>query len=67
MNLIALSVRTVTILAATAFLLVPGLNAQERRTDKSRLTIMTFNAEFMWDGVAPEQGNVEFRLDGIEV
>jgi exonuclease III len=27
----------------------------------SRLTIMTFNAEFMWDGVEPEQGNVELE------
>jgi exonuclease III len=30
----------------------------------SSITIMTFNTEFMWDGVEPEQGNVEFEWKG---
>lgn len=36
------------------------LFAQDRRTDKSVLTIATLNCEFLWDGVAPEEGNVDF-------
>jgi exonuclease III len=38
--------------------------AQDRRTDKSQLTIMTFNAEFLWDGVDPEEGQAEFPWRG---
>ncbi len=34
--------------------------ADDRRTDRSRLTIMTINAEFPWDGVAPEEGQANF-------
>ena len=33
----------------------------DRRSDKSVLTIMTINAEFLWDGVPPEEGWVEFQ------
>lgn len=28
------------------------------------LTVMTYNVEFMWDGVAPEEGNVDFPWKG---
>lgn len=38
--------------------------AGDRRPDKNRLVIMTFNAEFMWDGVLPEEGQVEFDHKG---
>lgn len=42
----------------------PTARADDRRPDKTRLTVMTYNAEFMWDGVAPEEGNVEFPRKG---
>lgn len=31
---------------------------------KDSLTIMTFNCEFMWDGIDPEEGRVEFDHKG---
>lgn len=31
-------------------------SADDRRADPARLVIMTFNAEFLWDGVEPEEG-----------
>ena len=34
--------------------------AEDRRPGRSQLTIMTLNAEFLWDGVAPEEGRVDF-------
>ena len=34
--------------------------AEDTRTDKTRLRIMTLNAEFMWGGVDPEEGQVNF-------
>ncbi len=30
--------------------------AEDRRTAPCRLSVMTFNAEFLWDGVQPEEG-----------
>jgi len=41
-------------------LLVIFTYSGDRRTDKSTLVIMTLNAEFMWDGVDPEEGQVNF-------
>ena len=39
-------------------LLFPAsLLAEDRRTDTSRLSVMTINTLFMWDGVAPEEGS----------
>ncbi len=35
--------------------------ASDTRVDKSILKIMTLNAEFMWDGVVPEEGQVVFE------
>jgi hypothetical protein len=39
---------------------VAGVLAEDRRAAPCRLTVMTFNAQFLWDGVAPEEGQVEF-------
>jgi len=38
--------------------------ADDRRNDPKRLTVMTINAEFMWDGVPPEEGKVNFPRKG---
>jgi hypothetical protein len=35
-------------------------SAEDRRPDTSMLVIMTLNAEFLWDGVEPEEGQVDF-------
>lgn len=32
------------------------VHAEDRRPDKTTLTVMALNCEFMWDGVAPEEG-----------
>ena len=37
---------------------------QDRRNDTTQLTIMAFNAEFLWDGVEPEEGIVNFPWRG---
>lgn len=37
--------------------------AEDRRLDKTELTIMTFNTEFLWDGIAPEEGNSQVKFD----
>lgn len=34
--------------------------AEDRRTDKTKLVIMTFNGEFLWDGISPEEGQADF-------
>lgn len=36
------------------------VSAADRRFDKSQLVVMTFNGEFLWDGRAPEEGQVSF-------
>ena len=41
-------------------LLSPSASAEDRRTRQDELTIMTLNTEFMWDGIAPEEGQVDF-------
>lgn len=48
---------------AAALLLVSGV-AQDRRADKSRLSIMTINCEFLWDGQPPEQSQADFPWKG---
>lgn len=50
--------RVLPILVALS--LAISCRAGDRRVDKSRLVVMTFNVEFMWDGVAPEEGQVNF-------
>lgn len=37
--------------------------AEDRRVDKTSLTVMTFNAEFLWDGIAPEEGSSQVEFD----
>ena len=37
------------------------VNADDRRNDKDKLVIMTLNAEFLWDGVEPEEGRIDFQ------
>lgn len=48
--------------------LATPLRAEDRRTDKSHLVIMAFNAEFLWDGVTPEEGeaSVTFPWKGSQ-
>ena len=41
-------------------ILIGFANADDRRTDKSVLVIMTLNTEFLWDGVEPEEGQASF-------
>lgn len=38
--------------------------ANDRRPNADELTIMAFNAEFLWDGEAPEDGEIEFDHKG---
>ena len=53
--------RTRVALFALASVLVAHLSlAADRRPDSSVLVVMTFNAEFLWDGVAPEKGQADF-------
>ncbi len=40
------------------------LHAEDRRVDPSILKVMTFNAEWLWDGVEPEEGRVDFDWKG---
>ncbi len=50
--------KKILIYAVTLFfvVLLNIVSAEDRRVDKSFLKIMTFNAEFLWDGVQPEEG-----------
>jgi len=55
--------RLLTLLIALA--LATHASAQpDRRTDNTKLTIMAFNAEFLWDGVEPEEGSATFPWRG---
>jgi len=45
-------------------LLILFLSADDRRTDRTVLVIITLNCEFLWDGVAPEEGQVDFAWKG---
>ena len=37
---------------------------QDHRADASRLVLMAWNAEFLWDGRAPEEGKIDFAWKG---
>ncbi|MDJ0899058.1 MAG: lamin tail domain-containing protein [Xenococcus sp. MO_188.B8] len=37
--------------------IMPSALAADRRSDTTQLTIMTYNAEFLWDGIDPEEGS----------
>ena len=43
-------------------------SAADRRRDKSHLVVMTLNAEFLWDGIEPEDGNdqIDFPWKGSQ-
>lgn len=45
---------------------VKTTEVQDAENNFSTLTIMTFNAELLWDGVAPEEGRLEFPWKGDE-
>jgi exonuclease III len=53
-----------TLLAFLALILVDPLAAADRRKDRSRLVLMTLNAEFLWDGLPPEEGDALFARKG---
>ncbi len=38
--------------------------ARDHRADTSRLVLMAWNVEFLWDGRAPEEGRVDFAWKG---
>lgn len=46
------------------FVVVGG--ADDRRADKAHLRIMTLNAEFLWDGQPPEEGQADFPWKNSE-
>ena len=46
-----------TLATILTLLLLHPAQAEDRRLDKSQLTVANFNVEFMWDGIAPEEGN----------
>lgn len=50
----------VCLIMSILLLLLSNAWGDDRRTDKSSLVIMTLNAEFLWDGVVPEEGRVDF-------
>ena len=55
-----------TLATILTLLLLHPAHAEDRRPDKSRLTIANFNVEFMWDGLQPEEGSdrIEFAHRG---
>jgi hypothetical protein len=61
---------TLTRFTLVFLLAVPSsLFAEDRRPDTSRLSVMTINTLFMWDGVAPEEGSstIQFPWKGDAV
>lgn len=44
-----------------AFSALPG-HADDRRTDPTRLTLLNYNAEFLWDGIEPEDGSASITF-----
>lgn len=54
--------RVTVILLPLFALLIAGFdsNAADRRSDRDRLVVMTFNGKFLWDGRPPEEGRVNF-------
>lgn len=43
------------------------LGQNDRRVDKSKLVVSTFNTFFMWDGIEPEEGQVYFPYKGDSI
>lgn len=55
------------LLSLAVFIGTVGLpHAADRRNDPGRLVIMTLNAEFLWDGVQPEEGRANFPWKGSQ-
>jgi len=55
------------LLSLAVFIGTVGLPyAADRRNDPERLVIMTLNAEFLWDGVQPEEGRANFPWKGSQ-
>ena len=45
------------IVVFTSFLPASFAHAEDRRPDKTSLTLANYNAEFLWDGIQPEDGS----------
>ena len=55
-----------SLITAVFFFTAASCSAADRRPDKATLTVMTLNTEFMWDGLSPEEGQVDFSRKGSE-
>ena len=49
-----------------SFFILSIATAEDRRVNQNILTIMSLNAEFLWDGVEPEEGSVDFEWKGSQ-
>ncbi|MEM7625864.1 MAG: endonuclease/exonuclease/phosphatase family protein [Planctomycetota bacterium] len=49
-------------IAFLCLILTVSVHAEDRRKDKSKLTLMSFNVEFMWDGYPPEEGSESIKF-----
>ena len=56
--------RKICIISFLILILLVFVDADDRRTDKTKLVIMTLNTEFLWDGLEPEEGRVDFSWKG---
>ena len=56
--------RPTTLFLCVALLSPSAGHGHDRRDDPERLTVMTFNAEFLWDGRGREEGQVDFPWKG---
>jgi len=56
--------RTLHFIGASLLFFSSAASAEDRRTDPSHLVIMQLNAEFLWDGVEPEEGSASFPWKG---
>jgi hypothetical protein len=50
--------------ALLLFLSTTISTAEDRPRDKSQLVVMTLNAEFLWDGLPPDEGQPDFPWKG---
>ena len=57
-------ISSVLVFSLAWLVLAASASAGDRRADPRRLTIMTFNAKFLWDGASPEEGQVPFAWRG---
>lgn len=59
-----MSIRQFILFSYTLFAISASCVAADRRSNQNELSIMTFNGEFLWDGVNPEEGQVDFDWKG---